>query len=249
MPNMLFPKIAVAHDAELAAQLGLPLINLPPGDNSLDFLLVKTPNYLELRQLGKGTPSPLFVDFLDKALLYRKDRSTHNNEAIAKAVGLKYGKTLNIIDATAGLGKDAFILASLGANITLLERSPIIAALLEDGLARAYNKLPFTMQLIKADAIDFLSNCSLESSPDVVYLDPMFPPREKSAAVKKDIRMLQLLLGTDTDEEALLQAALACAKSRVVVKRPSWAKLPTNRKPDMKITTPNHYFAVYINSF
>ncbi len=248
-------KIAVAIDdlpleegLKLAQCLNLPLVDLGAqgaANQSFDFLLVKTPACLELRQLGKAPPSPLLVDFLDDSLNYRRLRSTRNNEAIAKAVGLKHDKTLRVIDATAGLGRDAFILGSLGAQVTLLERSPIIAALLQDGLARAQGHLAFSMKLIKMDAISFLQACSSHDAPDVIYLDPMFPPRPKSAAVKKDIRMLQLLLGVDEDEEILLEAALKCAKSRVVVKRPSWA--PSLKvQPDMKITTPSHYFAVYI---
>lgn len=257
MSNSPSLKIAVTTDGvppeegiQLAALLGLPVTDFAVPDPSqnvdFDFLLVKTPTRLELRQLGKAPPSPLFVDFLSESMCYRRARSTRNNEAIAKAVGLKHGKVLSVIDATAGLGRDGFILASLGATVTLLERSPIIGALLEDGLARIQSQLPFTPVLIKTDAIAFLKACSVKEAPDVIYLDPMFPPRSKSAAVKKDIRMLQLILGTDEDEALLLDAALQCARSRVVVKRPHWATLPTNRQPDSCITTPNHYFAVYV---
>lgn len=259
MPNSFRVNIAVAADgvpqeegAQLAGLLGLPVVDLPlPNPFDFDFLLVKTPQHLELRQGGKGAPSPLFVDFLSEALSYRRARSTRQNEAIAKAVGLKHSKTVSVIDATAGLGRDGFILASLGATVTLLERSPIIAALLEDGLARAKVHLPFVPTLIKTDAISFfrthfIENTASTEAPDVIYLDPMFPPRLKSAAVKKDIRMLQAVLGNDEDEALLLETALQCAKSRVVIKRPHWASLPIPRQPDMKITTPNHYFAVYL---
>ena len=238
----LIHKIAVIDDEKLAKELGLDLVDYSAADN-FDFLLIRTKNHLELRQKANSS-SVLVIDFLEKSLVHRKKHASLNNEAIARAVGLKTNKNLNIIDATAGLGKDAFILASLGANITLLERSSIIAALLEDALTRAKDKV--NMTLVKEDAITFLNNCSLKNQPDVIYLDPMFPPKIKSALVKKDIKMLQTLLGTDQDEDKLLIAALDCAKSRVVLKRPNWAKLPTAHKPHMNIYTPNYYFAVYI---
>lgn len=238
---MLFtPKVAVLNDIDLAKKLDLAVTDLSQADN-FDFLLIKTPKALELHQVGKNFV--LVIDFLDKSLLYRKQNATCNNEALAKAVGLKANKSLNIIDATAGLGKDAFILASLGANVILIERSPVVAALLQDALERAQEQV--SMKLVKNDAIKFLT--TLKDNPtDVIYLDPMYPQRSKSSAVKKDIKMLQMLLGSDQDEGDLLTTALACAK-RVVLKRPNWANLPTKHKPHMIISTPNHYFAVYIN--
>ena len=235
---LLAPKVAVLNDIGLAKKLDLAVTDLSQAEN-FDFLLIKTPKALELHQVGKNFV--LAIDFLDKSLLYRKKKATCNNEALAKAVGLKANRSLNIIDATAGLGKDAFILASLGANVTLIERSLVVAALLQDALERAQEQV--SMKLVKDDAIKFLT--TLKDNPtDVIYLDPMYPQR--SSAVKKDIKMLQMLLGSDQDEGELLNTALACAK-RVVLKRPNWANLPTKHKPHMIISTPNHYFAVYIN--
>jgi 16S rRNA (guanine1516-N2)-methyltransferase len=57
------------------------------------------------------------------------------------------------------------------------------------------------------------------TAPQVIHLDPMFPHRDKSALVKKEMRLFRPLVGDDDDAPALLAAALALASHRVVVKR------------------------------
>lgn len=127
--------------------------------------------------------------------------------------------------APTGLGRDAFVLACLGCRVRMFERHPVVAALLEDGLRRAYADpelgpwLATRLTLHHGSSLSALAQ--LHSAPDVVYLDPMFPHRQKSALVKKEMRVFQLLVGADEDADGLLAPALALR--RVVVKRPDYA--------------------------
>ena len=130
---------------------------------------------------------------------------------------------LTAVDATAGLGEDALLLAAAGFSVTLFERDPVIAALLRDSLERALRDDVLAdpvsrMTLVEGDSIEGLR--SLGWRPDVVFLDPMFPGRTKSAAVKKKFQLLHHLESPCDDERGLLDAALAAAPRKVVVKRP-----------------------------
>jgi 16S rRNA (guanine1516-N2)-methyltransferase len=194
------------------------------------------------------------VDFVSGAAAHRRKFGGGKGQAIAKAVGLNKGKgiTPHVLDGTAGLGRDAFVLASLGCKVTLHERHPIVAALLYDGLERAYldaeigNWMAERMQLAFGSSHQLLPDVS--SDIDIVYLDPMFPHRDKSAAVKKEMRVFQSLVGSDSDADDLLSPALALASKRVVVKRPDYAPFLQDKKPSMQITTKKNRFDVYVNS-
>jgi 16S rRNA (guanine1516-N2)-methyltransferase len=127
-----------------------------------------------------------------------------------------------------------------------------VAALLADGLRRASLEptlstwLPQALQLEHGVAIELLSAWQYEQ-PDVVYLDPMFPHRKKSAAVKKEMRLFQQLLGPDQDADLLLAPALNLAKKRVVVKRPAGAPYLAEQKPDIELKGKANRFDVYLN--
>jgi len=168
--------------------------------------------------------TPIRVDFTCGKIAHRRKFGGGKRQLIAKAVGIKSGILPYVIDATAGLGKDSFVLASLGCRVTLLERSPIIAELLKSGLAQAETcaetaEITSRMNLIQQDAISWLQNATHDIA-DVIYLDPMFPHREKSALVKKEMRLFRPIVGDDKDSASLLSAALQHARCRVVVKRP-----------------------------
>lgn len=171
-------------------------------------------------------PKDLQIDFASNANNYRRLHGGGRGQPIARAIGIKtYGLPLHVIDATAGLGQDAFVLASLGCKVTLIERCPAVANLLADALQRGLEvpeikPIISNMQLLVGDAKDILTTLHTDQFPDVVYLDPMFPPRNKSALVKQEIRLLKDLVGEDLDADQLLIAALKIAKKRVVVKRP-----------------------------
>ena len=149
---------------------------------------------------------------------------------------MKGGKTPDVVDATAGLGRDAFLLASLGANVTLIERSPIMHRLLREGMERAENEsaeiaeIIARMTLLHGDAMELLPNLA----PQVVFVDPMHPPRGKSALVKKQMRQIREIVGTDEDSIELMKIALSYASNRVVLKWPAKAEPMTN------IPAPSH---------
>lgn len=127
------------------------------------------------------------------------------------------------VDATAGLGEDSLLLAAAGFSVTLIERDPVIAALLADALDRGASDpqlapIVARTRLVQGDAVGLLP--ALDFIPDVVFLDPMFPVKHKDAATKKKLRIFQMLEKPCEDEEALLQAALASHPRKIVVKRP-----------------------------
>lgn len=232
--------------AELAARWGFSLGAGEPGETPR---LVLTTEHLELRALP--SEGPVYVDFVGGAVGHRRRFGGGRGQEIARAVGLKKGATPSVLDATAGLGRDAFVLASLGCTVTLIERAPVVAALLEDGLARALRDaevapIASRMQLLCGNAAQLMQLLDEAARPDVVYLDPMYPHRRKSALVKKEMRLFRAVVGEDTDADALLPAALACARQRVVVKRPDYAEPVAGRAPTMSISTKNHRFDVYV---
>jgi 16S rRNA (guanine1516-N2)-methyltransferase len=146
-----------------------------------------------------------------------------------------------VLDATAGLGRDAFTLYTLGCDVICIERSPVVAALFQDGLQRAGIELP----LVVCDACEYMAALHEKERPDVVYLDPMFPERRKSAAVKKEMQYMQALLGAD-DADALFESAIKCARKRVVIKRPAHAR-QVGGKPNHSLGGKTVRFDVYLS--
>ena len=209
--------------ASLARELALPLIDDP---HQAELLLVLGPRGLALRRPNDpALTGELRVDF-DRPAASRRQQSPHRELVVQAARLRRAGESPLVVDATAGLGRDGFLLAAAGFRVVLCERNPVVAALLRDGLARAA-LLPRTaaiaarIRLIAADFADGLEQ--LSERPAVIYLDPMFPPRSKSAKVKQELQLLQLLEGTgggESDAARLLQTALAAGPRKVVVKRP-----------------------------
>ena len=216
----------------------------------LQFLLQVNHQYLELCKLDEPKLGAIKVDFVEGAIAHRRKFGGGRGQDIAKAIGLKHSFKPHVLDATAGLGRDAFLLAGLGCQVTLMERMPIVAALLEDGIERARLNSAISdlathqMNLIHASSIQSMT---IAEQPDVIYLDPMYPHREKSALVKKEMRVFQALVGEDLDADSLLAPALALAKYRVVVKRPSYAPPLANKKPSTIIKMKKNRFDVYVN--
>lgn len=170
-------------------------------------LALKLPNF-----------SLLYPDFSVKT--WSKRKSEGKKQGLVRAC--KPCKGLTIIDATAGWGKDAAILASLGAKVLLIERNPVMASLLRDALARRteLDKQELDISLYEGNASSFLRDVKFEDHPDVIYIDPMHPERSKSALVKKDMQALQQLIGPDEDALELITIARSRVKQRVVVKWP-----------------------------
>ena len=239
-----------AHAESLAHRLELPLTGLAA--DGFDMLLVAAPSGLELRQAGMGTPGPIRVDFVQGKAGHRRRSGEGRGQPLARAVGLKKGKLTYVLDATAGLGRDAFVLASLGCSVLLLERSPVAAALLADAIERASvdtttRPIVRLMQLRCENAIGYMENLPAAACPDVVYLDPMYPHRTKTALVKKEMRIFRQLVGDDADSRDLLAAARKCAQFRVVVKRPARSTRLADELPDIEIKSPNTRYDVYVN--
>ncbi len=210
--------------------------------------------YVELRDNEKNIA--VHIDFLSGNLAHRKQFGGGRGQSIAKAIGLKQGtKPPVVLDATAGLAKDAYVLACLGCPVTLLERSPVIVELIKDAIKRAKEDEHFQLILktgfnvIEKNSIEYLTQLfesSKKNHPDVIYLDPMYPDRKKSASVKKNMQILQSLLGKDEDTQQLLEIALKTAKKRVVVKRPKGAESLTYVKPTYLVESKKTRYDVYI---
>lgn len=182
---------------------------------------------LDLPEFGK----PLFIDF---------EKYPRQNVLLKKAVGKKPAR---ICDLSAGLGKDAWFLYSQGYEVELVERSSIIAQLLEDGLQRAN----CTMKLFKGEAKDYLALLiNNKNYPDVIYFDPIFPEKSKTALSQKSARILKAVVGTDEDSEEIFQLALKVATKRVVIKRPLHGKTISDKIPDLVFKGKSVRFDVYL---
>ena len=218
-------------------------------DDQALMALVLTPERLELRKLDEPKLGGILVDFVTGAMAHRRKFGGGRGEAVAKAVGIKGGYLPDVIDATAGLGRDAFVLAALGCRVRMLERHPVVAALLDDGLRRGYADaeiggwLRERLTLLHVVSQQALSD--ITPAPDVVYLDPMYPHRQKSAMVKKEMRVFQSLVGPDEDADALLEPARRLAKIRIVVKRPDYAPPLAGVATQSAVVTKSHRFDIY----
>jgi 16S rRNA (guanine1516-N2)-methyltransferase len=242
----------VTQAAAVAQQLVvsvLPPQTLAPVKSGFEFLLRVDENGLALLQ-GK---SCINVDFVSGANHHRRLHGGGRGQSVAKAVGLRAGNIIPaVLDCTAGLARDAFVLASLGCKMQLCERSPLVHLLLQDGLARARGSddsslidIVGRMQLLPLDARTYMTGLAEDACPDVIYLDPMFPEKKKSAAVKKDMAAFHTLVGADEDADSLLPLALQRARYRVVVKRPRHAPYLDNYKPGLSLEGESTRFDIY----
>ncbi len=217
-----------------------------------DFKLERHEGHLALTCSGDPSLGSVSVDFDDRSLAWRQRHPTQP-EALLKAVGIRGGQALRVLDATAGFGLDAFMLANAGCEVQMLERNAWVHALLADGLQRAagsederVRKAASRMHLLHADST-LVGPELLGEVPDVVYLDPMFPERRrKSAKVKKPMAMLQLLLEAEPDAPGMLAWAMGLGAKRVVVKRPRIAGFLDGGKPSYQLPGSSSRFDVYL---
>jgi 16S rRNA (guanine1516-N2)-methyltransferase len=233
----------------LANETNIPLISKAGEPSSYDFLLVITPEFVGLSTPKCPQKQPFYLDFTDKKLLYRIKHVSLRKELLAKALGTSPKEHPIIIDATAGLGRDSFILAALGYTPILFERSQILFILLRDAMQRG-SKIPEIANILQKMSLNFEDSCKWmkvhSKQADIVYLDPMFPQRKKSASVKKEMLILQNLLEKSDNEQELLHNALACACKRVVVKRPRLAPPLAEKKPHFSLAGTTSRFDVYL---
>jgi 16S rRNA (guanine1516-N2)-methyltransferase len=240
----------------LAKRLGLGVVT------DLDVSQIAEPPFsiifdqrgVSLQQTGPKAPGPIRAEFSEGAVDHRRKFGGGKGQMIAKAVGIKSGVYPRVLDATAGLGKDAFVIATLGCCVQLLERSPCVHALLEDGIARAalcgdsaLAEIMSRMHLLHLDSQNYLSNLGEEDRPDVIFLDPMFPDRQNSADVKKEMAAFHYLVGKDDDADILLGLSIAKAIYRVVVKRPRKAPFLANKIPSYQLEGKSSRYDIYTN--
>jgi 16S rRNA (guanine1516-N2)-methyltransferase len=224
------PEFAAQAQA-LAGELDLPLLT-DTWSGRCEACLIPTARGLQIQPGAGDAVGPIQVDFGSGGMRHR--RRSGQNELLGRAVGVGKRSGLRVMDATAGLGRDSFVLADLGCEVSMIERSQFVYALLRDGLRRAagsgdpwLQRVCSRLHLMSGDS----AQCLREHKPDVIYLDPMFPERKKSARAKKEMWLFQGLLGEDTDAGAVLEVALEQATYRVVVKRPIKAPPLGGRTP------------------
>lgn len=225
-------------------------LSLTGTSDDYDFVLCYAEGRLGI--LAPGDPvlsRPVYAEFVRGAAGYRRRKG--KKEMLLQAIGFRRDTQLSVVDATGGLGRDSFLMAAAGCRVHIVERNRIIAALLLDALHRAAEQ-PETREIADrirvsvADSIRFLREAGPgNAASDVVYLDPMYPERSKSALVKKEMQLLQKLLGREDDSALLLHAALAAARQRVVVKRPKSAP-PLAGTPAHTIAGKSTRFDVYM---
>ncbi len=239
----------------LAETLALPLKeDVAAAGSAPQFSLVYTAQGLELhtRNLETGRSTTLLhIDFVHGNTGYRRLHGGGIRQPLARAAGLKGGVRPTIVDATAGMGVDGFILASLGCRVTMIERSQVMGALLDDGLQRAATypatrEITGRIQLLIGNSCEIIT--SLVDPPATIYLDPMYPHRHTSALNKKEMRIIRSLVGDDQDATALLETALGIASNRVVVKRPKGAPELGAGKPSHIVEMKNSRFDVYLTN-
>ncbi|MCQ8103127.1 class I SAM-dependent methyltransferase [Methylomonas sp. SURF-2] len=217
----------------LAARLDLPLLGMAEAEaGACGFFLAYRDGCLKLLDRQNLKKGGLAVE-IDPRPGEQHSYPAPKKDLLAQAVGKK---SHSVVDATAGWGQDGLALFRMGYEVTCIERSPIMAALLADGFQRLMQKdwvrkrelAPPT--LLVGNAIELLA--SLPEKPDCIYLDPMFPPKRKqSAATRKSMAVLRDILGDDTDRQALFGAAFAATGRRVAVKSPDYAD-PLGGKPN-----------------
>lgn len=242
--SAILSKIQVVTDVPaLQKRCALPGVS----NQNYNFLLTFSAGKLQLVS-RTAQFKPFFICFDSETLRYRRAKLSLKNELIAKACHVKADAPPSVLDATAGLGRDAFMLACLGCRVTMLERHPIIAVLLEDALSRARQQpeladIVARLQLVEMDAKQFA--LGVKSPFDVVYLDPMFPKKKKSALVKKSMQIFQGL-AVDDDVDSLFSAVKPCVKSRLVVKRPVKSEPLGQQSPAFVYKGKTNRFDVYL---
>jgi len=232
----------------IADDLGLALLQQEPREYPPEhFVLHYTGDTLSLCATGRNVAGPICVNFTDGSLAHRRHYGGGKSQLIAKAVGIKDSLRPHVLDVTAGLGQDGFVLAALGCSVQWVERSAVVHALLDNGIKRAQRhsvehgdttlqQIMAGLSLVNNNGIDYLA--SLASPADVIYLDPMFPERTKKAKVNKAMQAFHAIVGDDVDAGQLLQCALQKARYRVVIKRPRKAPGLHQQYPQLTLPEP-----------
>jgi len=254
------PDISLKTRAKnIAKQLGLPMMDelqaQTIGTDAADcdyLLVVGPPGDLALHSVS-AAHGPVSIDFRQGTAAHRQRFGGGRKQPLARAIGLGKPDINTVIDATAGYGNDAYVMASLGMQVTCLEQSQVLALMLDEAILTARTDgstaaAAKRIQVVQTEAESWLRD-QVRPVADVIYLDPMYPQRDKTAKVKKGMQLLHNLIGTNDEGPTLLQAALQRAGRRVVVKRPaSAAPLLADNLIDaqrIEIRSPNTRYDVY----
>ena len=229
----------------LAQSLGVPRIRQIAATGPT--LVVSAKGLSLLSTDDQGMAMRIGVDFTTGQ--WRRRIASVRRERLIRAMGRKAGPATTIIDATGGLGRDSFLLAAAGFQVRVVERHPVLAALLADGLRRAgesrvTGEISARITLTCGDACQYLQQQNHRA--DIVYLDPLFPGQKKSAKVKKELQIIRKIAGSDDDPAPLLAAARAAAGARVVVKRPQHGPWLDNRPPSYCVSGKIVRFDIYL---
>jgi 16S rRNA (guanine1516-N2)-methyltransferase len=228
----------------LAEKLALPLGSAESSD--YDFFLAYREGCLKLLDRQTLKKGGLSVE-IDPRPGEQHSYPAPKKDLLAQAVGKR---TISLVDATTGWAQDSLALFRMGYQVTCIERSPVMAALIEDGFQRLalrdwVQKRQLTPpKLLVGNAIELLAN--LSGQPDCIYLDPMFPQKRKqSAATRKSMAILRDILGDDLDSQVLFDAAWTATAKRVVVKSPDYAE-PLGGKPSESLQGKLLRYDVYL---
>ncbi len=215
-----------------------------------DLILLNSAKGWLLKSQNQALSGEILVDFVDGKNARRKKIPGTGKQPLAKAIGIKKSQRPTVLDATAGLGGDAYILASLGCKVWLCERNPIVSTLLNDAIDRAKIH-PDTANTFRQTMLFVGSTLEqakqvLDSPPDVIYLDPMYPKptKKRSANVKKEMQIMRALLTPDIDASEWLTKARNWSK-KVVVKRPVWAE-PLAQDVNGYVESKNHRYDIFM---
>lgn len=221
---------------------------IPTPDRDFSFALQDNEGRLALKALHHPGYGAISADWTTPEV--RRRIAGGKRQLLGKAVGLQRHPQPRLLDATGGLGRDAFVLAALGAHVTVAERHPTLAALLADARRRALAdplaaEAAGRLEITCADARILMAPAPAPRF-DVIYLDPMYPERGKAALARKELQLLRELTGGDADAAELLAPALANASRRVVVKRPVKAPALDHREPNLAFAGSQARFDVYL---
>lgn len=176
-------------------------------------------------------------DFEELMKYHQRQKYALSKEPLAKALGIRgSGEKRLIWDTTCGTGKDSLLISFFGAKLTSFERNPAVFLLLKDALRR----FPVDFHLEFGDA----RTLTLSERPEVIYYDPMYPAKKKSALARKEMRIFKAIVGDDPDSKEFLEWALKTATERVVVKRPLEAE-PIKEKPTASYTGKSTRYDMY----
>ena len=246
---MPFPLSIESRDGMLAELYSQELSVLAEIETAAPLTVILSSGIVSLSG-GSSQENPVYVDFVGGALGFRRVYGGgRHSEGVARAC---FGRMKSpvVFDGTAGLGRDAFVMAALGARVHLFERNPVVRLLLRDGLRRGRDSdIPEVREITSSGMLleEAPSVTAYRGNviPDTVYLDPMYPERKKAAMVKKEMRIFHELVGQDRDREDYLDAILEADYRKTVMKLPKWAEIMHPERDNTVVATKNHRFVVY----